>query len=143
MGRAASSVPWRWEMEALRYLLLAMGVGLVGGAGILVVYDLFLAEGWVRFFSRGKGEDQGGGTSILGQTGEAAGGGAADAGAGGRGGGGRGATATRRRGVRWGLAGRVAACGVGAILAGESFVVVPDGAAGVRVSELWGVRSGT
>ena len=25
----------------------------------------------------------------------------------------------------------------------ESFVVVPDGAAGVRVSEIWGVRPGT
>ena len=122
-------------MEALRYLLLAVGVGLVGGAGILVVYDLFLVEGWGRFFSRGKGEDEGGGTSILGQTGEAAGGGTSRWGSG--------ATATRRRAVRWGSAGRLAACGVGAILAGESFVVVPDGAAGVRVSELWGVRPGT
>ena len=148
-------------MEALRYLLLVVGVGLFGGAGILLVYDLFLVERWGRFFSRGKREDEREtGTSLFGEAGSPTGttGGAAgltgsasgDAIRGdNRGSGARETGASHlvaapfRRSVRWGLAGRLVACGVVAILVGESFVVVPDGAAGVRVSELWGVRPGT
>jgi regulator of protease activity HflC (stomatin/prohibitin superfamily) len=148
-------------MEALRYLLLVVGVGLFGGAGILLVYDLFLAERRGRFFSRGEREDeQEAGTSLFGEAGSPTGatGGAAGltgsaSGEAIRGdnrrsgaretGAGNFVAAPFRRSVRWGLAGRLVACGVMAILVGESFVVVPDGAAGVRVSELWGVRPGT
>jgi regulator of protease activity HflC (stomatin/prohibitin superfamily) len=148
-------------MEALRYLLLVVGVGLFGGAGILLVYDSFLVEKWGRFFSRGKREDErDAGTSLFGEVGPRTGatGDAANstgsAGGDAIGGDNRGsgarethagnfAAAPFRRPVRWGLAGRLVACGVVAILVGESFVVVPDGAAGVRVSELWGVRPGT
>jgi regulator of protease activity HflC (stomatin/prohibitin superfamily) len=148
-------------MEALRYLLLAVGVGLFGGAGILLVYDLFLVERWGRFFSRGKRKDErDAGTSLFAEGGSPTGapGGAAGSTGSPSGGAidednrGLGARETRagnfvaapfRRPVRWGLAGRLVACGVVAILVGESFVVVPDGTAGVRVSELWGVRPGT
>lgn len=148
-------------MEALRYLLLVVGMGLFGGTGILLVYDLFLAEGWGRFFSRGKREDERDAeTSLFGEAGSPTGATGGAAGSTGTPSGdaiggnnrGLGARETRagnfvaapfRRAVRWRLAGRLVACGVMAILVGESFVVVPDGAAGVRVSELWGVRPGT
>jgi regulator of protease activity HflC (stomatin/prohibitin superfamily) len=148
-------------MEALRYLLLAVGVGLFGGAGILLIYDLFLVERWGRFFSRGKRKDErDAGRSLFGETGSPTGAPSGAAGSTGSPTGdaidednrGLGARETRagnfvaapfRRPVRWGLAGRLVACGVAVILVGESFVVVPDGTAGVRVSELWGVRPGT
>jgi regulator of protease activity HflC (stomatin/prohibitin superfamily) len=148
-------------MEALRYLLLVVGVGLFGGAGILLVYDLFLMERWRRSFSPAKREDgRDVGTSLFGEAGSPTGaiGGAAGStgsasgdairgdnrGSGAREtGAGNFVAAPFRRSVRWGLAGRLVACGVVAILVAESFAVVPDGAAGVRVSELWGVRPGT
>ncbi len=47
------------------------------------------------------------------------------------------------RPVRWLLAGRLAATAWVPLLLGLSIVVVPDGAAGVRVSQISGVRPGT
>jgi hypothetical protein len=45
--------------------------------------------------------------------------------------------------VRWRLALQLTAAGILTILITESMVVIPDGAAGVRVSEIWGARPGT
>jgi regulator of protease activity HflC (stomatin/prohibitin superfamily) len=45
--------------------------------------------------------------------------------------------------VRWRLALQLTVAGALALLITESFVVIPDGAAGVRVSEIWGPRPGT
>jgi regulator of protease activity HflC (stomatin/prohibitin superfamily) len=47
------------------------------------------------------------------------------------------------RPVRWGLAQRLALCGTVPLLLSLSIVVVPDGHAGVRISQIWGARPGT
>src|SRR6202023_1401175 len=47
------------------------------------------------------------------------------------------------RPVRWGLAQRLAFAGVLPLLLAFSIAVVPDGFAGVRVSQIWGARPGT
>src|SRR5271156_5968540 len=117
-------------MMALKYLLLLVGSGLLGSAGVLVAYDVFLSGGWRRLLARERADGDAG-SSIFGQTGGASGAEAV-------------AVASRiPRSVRWKLALQLVGIGVVAMLAAESFVVIPDGAAGVRVSELWGVRPGT
>jgi regulator of protease activity HflC (stomatin/prohibitin superfamily) len=104
-------------MLALKYLLMILGAGLFGSAGALVAYDIFLSEQLRRLLSRGK----------TGETGAEVG-----------------ALARRPlRPVRWRLALQLTAAGVLVLLFTESFVVIPDGAAGVRVSEIWGARPGT
>ena len=45
--------------------------------------------------------------------------------------------------VRWQLVQRLAILGVAPLLLALSIVVVPDGTAGVRVSQIWGARPGT
>src|SRR5712664_1031533 len=47
------------------------------------------------------------------------------------------------RPIRWVLAQRLAAAGVLPILLAYTIAVVPDGFAGVRVSQIWGARPGT
>ena len=104
-------------MLALKYLLMLVGAGLFGSAGALVAYDIFLSEQLRRLLSRGKAEQSG--TEV-------------------------GALARRPlRPVRWKLALELAVAGALALLIPESFVVIPDGAAGVRVSQIWGARPGT
>src|SRR5207245_9343633 len=44
---------------------------------------------------------------------------------------------------RWWLAWQLTVAGALLLLITESFAVIPDGAAGVRVSEFWGARPGT
>jgi regulator of protease activity HflC (stomatin/prohibitin superfamily) len=122
-------------MESLRYLLMVVGVGLFGSAGILLVYDVFLLVWWQKLVARGEVQAAGSGPSILGQTGGATvGTGRTEAVA---------MAPGTPRPLRWRLAAQLVTAGFLAILAAESFVVIPDGAAGVRVSELWGVRPGT
>ncbi len=106
-------------MVALKFVLLLVGAGLLGSAGVFLAYDIYLSEGgrlrralWRKDAGEGVGE-----TAELGRR--------------------------ELRAVRWRLALQFAAAGVLAVLLAESFVVIPDGAAGVRVSELWGVRPGT
>jgi regulator of protease activity HflC (stomatin/prohibitin superfamily) len=48
-----------------------------------------------------------------------------------------------RRAIRWNTAGKLVAAAALSIFLGKSIVVVPDGHAGVRVSQLSGVRPGT
>ena len=104
-------------MLALKYLLMILGVGLFGSAGALVAYDIFLSEELRRLLARGK----------TGETGAEVG------------------TLAHRpfRPVRARLALQLAAAGALALLVTESIVVIPDGAAGVRVSQISGARPGT
>ncbi len=104
-------------MLVLKYLLMILGAGLFGSAGALVAYDIFLSEQLRRLLSRGKTDQAGAEVGAL----------------------------ARRPfpPVRWRLALQLTAAGALALLITESFVVIPDGAAGVRVSEFWGARPGT
>ena len=104
-------------MLALKYLLMILGVGLFGSAGSLVFYDIYISEQLRRLLARNKTSEAGMET----------------------------ATAVRRPlgPVRWRLAQRLAISGVLPILLALSIVVIPDGTAGVRVSQIWGARRGT
>jgi regulator of protease activity HflC (stomatin/prohibitin superfamily) len=104
-------------MLALKYLLMILGVGLFGSAGALVVYDVIISEQLRRLLARSKTGEAGTETRIAAQ---------------------------RPFGpVRWRLAQRLAISGVLPILLASSIVVIPDGSAGVRVSQIWGARRGT
>ncbi|MFI5106060.1 MAG: SPFH domain-containing protein, partial [Terriglobales bacterium] len=104
-------------MLALKYLLIILGAGLFGSAGALVVYDIFLAAQLRRLLRRNTTDETGAEV---------------------------GAQAYRPFGpVRWRLALQLAVAGSLTILITESIVVIPDGAAGVRVSQIWGARPGT
>jgi regulator of protease activity HflC (stomatin/prohibitin superfamily) len=104
-------------MLALKYLLMILGAGLFGSAGALVIYDIFLSTQLRRLLRRNTTDESGAEVGAL---------------------------ARRPFGpVRWRLALQLAAAGALAIIITESIVVVPDGAAGVRVSQVWGVRPGT
>jgi len=111
-------------MIALKWLLVIAGIGLFGSAGALLVYDVYLSSQLRRLLRRQREEAAG-----------AAGAGVA------------GATPwlpARPFGpVRWQRALQLAALAVVPLLISESLVVVPDGEAGVRVSQFWGVRPGT
>ncbi len=104
-------------MLALKYLLMVLGVGLFGSASALVAYDIFLAAQLRRLLRRDTTDESG-----------------AEVGA-----------SARRpfRPVRWRLALQLAAAGTLAMLITESIVVIPDGAAGVRISQISGARPGT
>ena len=104
-------------MLALKWLLMLVGAGLFGSAGALVAYDIFLSEQLRRLLSRDKRDESGAEVGAL----------------------------ARRpfRPVRWRLALELLAAAALVMLLTESFVVIPDGAAGVRVSEFWGGRPGT
>ena len=104
-------------MSALKWLLMLVGAGLFGSAGALVAYDIFLSEQLRRLLSRDKRDESGAEVGAL----------------------------ARRpfRPVRWRLALELLAAAALVMLLTESFVVIPDGAAGVRVSEFWGARPGT
>jgi regulator of protease activity HflC (stomatin/prohibitin superfamily) len=104
-------------MLAFKYLLMILGAALFGSAGALVVYDIYLST-QLRRLLRGKSADESGGEGE--------------------------GRSTRPFGpVRWQLAQRLVIAGVLPILLAYSFAVVPDGFAGVRVSQIWGARPGT
>ncbi len=104
-------------MLALKYLLMILGVGLFGSGSALVAYDIFLAAQLRRLLRRDTTCESG-----------------AEVGA-----------PARRpfRPVRWRLALQLAAAGTLAMLITDSIVVIPDGAAGVRISQISGARPGT
>src|SRR3989441_10008877 len=104
-------------MLALKYLLMILGIGLFGRAGALVAYDLFLARQLRRLLG-----GRGGGDAAA-EVGPLAG--------------------RLFRPARARLVLQLAAAGALAILITESIVVIPDGAAGVRVSQIWGAQPGT
>src|SRR5579863_8259123 len=106
-------------MIALKWLLVAVGIGLFGSAGALVVYDVYVSAQLRRLLRRSSEEGAGGtGSSAL--------------------------LAARPFGpVRWQRALLLAGLAVVPLLVAQSIVVVPDGFAGVRVSQFWGARPST
>ena len=103
-------------MLALKYLLMLIGLGLLGSGGALVVYDVYVAEQLRRLIKRkANGE-----TGI--QLSE---------------------PPPHFLPVRWRQAQRLAAAAVLPVLLALSIVVIPDGSAGVRISQIWGARPGT
>jgi regulator of protease activity HflC (stomatin/prohibitin superfamily) len=104
-------------MLALKYLLMILGVGLFGSAGALLAYDIFLATQLRRLLG-GRG-----GADAAAEVGPPAG--------------------RPFRPVRARLALQLAAAGALALLITEAIVVIPDGAAGVRISQISGARPGT
>src|SRR6201984_1149430 len=104
-------------MLALKYLLMILGVGLFGSSGILVAYEIYIAARLRWLLEQTSGEP---GTEAVQRE------------------------AARPFGpVRWRLALQLAAVGIVPVLLALSIVVVPDGTAGIRVSQLSGVRPGT
>lgn len=104
-------------MLALKFLLMCLGVGLFGSAAIVVAYDVYVAARlrWLLEQSGAKG-------------------------------GAEGITPIDRRPfgpVRWELARNLALAGILPVLLAVSIAVVPDGLAGIRVSQLFGVRPAT
>jgi regulator of protease activity HflC (stomatin/prohibitin superfamily) len=105
-------------MLVLRFLLVILGLGLLGSGSALVVYDIYLASQLRRLLAWGAAEGPGEREA--------------------------GAVAPRPFGpVRWTLALQLAAAAALPLLLASSFAVVPDGFAGVRISQIWGARPGT
>jgi regulator of protease activity HflC (stomatin/prohibitin superfamily) len=104
-------------MIALKYLLMILGVGLFGSAGALLVYDIYLASQLRRLLGRPATDESG---VALAEP------------------------SPRPFGpVRWRLAQRLALSSVLPLLLALSIVVIPDGSAGLRISQIWGARPGT
>src|SRR5260221_1954979 len=120
-------------MLVLKYLLVILGIGLFGSSGALVVYDIYLSSQLRRLLGRRRYEAA---PDAVGELAGAPVRAAApeDANA---------EFVRALRQVRWGLAQRDAAAGVVPLLVAYSIAVVPDGFAGVRVSQIWGARHGT
>jgi regulator of protease activity HflC (stomatin/prohibitin superfamily) len=100
-------------MLALKSLLMILGVGLFGTAAAIVAYDVYVATRLRWLLQQSAGE----GTAAI---------------------------QPRPFGpVRWMLAQKLALFGILPVLLALSITVVPDGSAGIRVSQLSGVRPGT
>ena len=103
-------------MLALKYLLMLLGVGLFGSAGALVVYDVYVSERLRRLIKRNASTDKDAPVHL---------------------------PALPLAPVRWKLAQQLAAAAILPVLLALSIVVIPDGSAGVRISQIWGARPGT
>src|SRR4029077_2163958 len=106
-------------MIALKYLLVILGIGLFGSAGALVIYDVYISSQLRRLLRRSR-------------EGAAGGAGAATP-----------LPAPPFRPVRRQRALSLVGLAAVPLLIAKSIAVVPDGEAGVRVSEFWGGRPGT
>ena len=105
-------------MNVLKLLLVILGIGLFGSAGALVVYDVVVAA-QLRRLLRWKTESTEGALSAT-------------------------TLVPRPFGrVRWQRALQLAGLAVLPLLISDGIAVVPDGSAGVRLSQIWGVRPGT
>ncbi len=115
-------------MLVLKYLLILAGVGLFGSAAALVAYDIYISSQLRRLLRRdaasespaGAGESRESAASNLLHDFE-----------------------HPQRPVRWRLARQLVISAVVPWLLALSIVVVPDGSAGVRVSQIWGARPAT
>jgi regulator of protease activity HflC (stomatin/prohibitin superfamily) len=104
-------------MIALKFLLMVVGVGLFGSAAAVVAYDVYVASR-LRWLLEQSGV-QGGAEGIT-------------------------PAQPRPFGrVRWELARNLALIGILPVLLALSIAVVPDGFAGIRISQLFGVRPAT
>ena len=103
-------------MLALKLLLMILGVGLFASAAAIVAYDVYVAAR-LRWLLEQSAAPSGEGTVAI---------------------------EPRPFGpVRWILARNLALAGILPVLFSLSITVVPDGFAGIRVSQLFGVRPGT
>jgi regulator of protease activity HflC (stomatin/prohibitin superfamily) len=103
-------------MLVLKYLLAILGAGLFGSAASLVAYDIIISTQLRRLLRRISSEESSSASPGL--------------------------VRHPFGPVRWRLALQLTATGVLAFLITESIGVIPDGAAGVRVSQIWGARPG-
>jgi regulator of protease activity HflC (stomatin/prohibitin superfamily) len=103
-------------MLALKYLLMLLGVGLFGSAGAVVVYDVYVSERLRRLVQRKANGETDAPVNL---------------------------PTLPLVPVRWKLAQQLAAAAILPLLLALSIVVVPDGSAGVRVSQIRGARPGT
>jgi regulator of protease activity HflC (stomatin/prohibitin superfamily) len=102
-------------MLVLKYLLMILGVGIFGSATALVLYDIYLSAQLLRLLRREtRGADEG---RLLDER--------------------------PPRPVRWRLASQLVLLAIVPVLFALSIVVIPDGSAGVRISQIWGARPGT
>jgi regulator of protease activity HflC (stomatin/prohibitin superfamily) len=115
-------------MLFLKFLLLAGCFGLFACAAALVLYDIYLAYELGRLFLRGDRPEPSSEPTTPSVTPTTAT---------------RSALPRARRRVRWDMAAKFVMIGGVAGLIGISVVVVPDGKAGVRVSQISGVKPGT
>ncbi len=104
-------------MLALKFLLMILGIGLFASAAILVAYDVYVAAR-LRWLLKQTGSESG--TEVMARR------------------------ISRPFGpVRWKLASQFALAAIVPVLLALSIAVVPDGSAGIRVSQFSGVRPGT
>jgi regulator of protease activity HflC (stomatin/prohibitin superfamily) len=126
-------------MLFLRFLLFVISVSFVVVAAGLVLYDVFLAFELGRLLRPGESESQKDEADQTSETPDSAGPPVAE----------RGAIqapvriARTRRAIRWVAAAKLVAVAALLSLAASSVVVVPDGEAAVRISQISGVRPGT
>jgi len=117
-------------MLVLKYLLMIVGVGVFGSAAALVIYDIYLSAQLLRLLRREKAGASGGADNSGGPD---------------RGGALEDFLSAQHpsRPVRWGLARQLVLFAIVPLLLALSIVVIPDGSAGVRISQIWGARPGT
>jgi regulator of protease activity HflC (stomatin/prohibitin superfamily) len=104
-------------MLVLKYLLMILGAGLFGSAAALLIYDIYLSTQLRRLLSRGTPAE---GVVPTDPSAPAPFG-----------------------SVRWRLARRLVISAALPLLLALSIAIVPDGYAGVRISQIWGARPGT
>lgn len=109
-------------MLFLRFVLLLLGFSLLAGSAAFVLYDIYLALELKRFISGSAATSDT--TSLDPPALPTAG-------------------RNQRSAIRWQHAGKTSLLAVGLILLGKSIVVVPDGHAAVRISQVSGVLPGT
>jgi regulator of protease activity HflC (stomatin/prohibitin superfamily) len=115
-------------MLVLKYLLEILSAGLIASAAGVVIYDIYVATQFRRLLGRTTPTESAAVASTE-------------------------INAAARFGhdtpprpfapVRWGLAQRLATSAVVPLLLALSVVVIPDGHAGVLISQIWGARPGT
>ena len=111
-------------MLLLRYLLLAASVALFGSTAALVGYDVFVALQLQRLLGRGKSPEDAT-QNLFSSPGPAS------------------SIGSVAQPIRWRLGAKLAGFACLALLLGVSIELVPDGSAGVRISQISGVRPGT
>ena len=104
-------------MLTLKFLLLIFGLGLFGAAAIIVAYDVYVATR-LRWLLEKAGADSTSPEKRL-------------------------ATSRPFGPVRWRLSRQLVLAGIVPLLLSLSIAVVPDGSAGIRVSQLFGARPAT
>ena len=107
-------------MLILKYLLVILGLSLFGSSGALVAYDVYLSSQLRRLLGRRREAVEGEAVTSIPEE-----------------------PPRPLRPVRWGLAQRLGLAGILPLLIAFTIAIVPDGFAGVRVSQIWGARPGT